>query len=125
MSALTVPWERSLATLGPNITLSQVICGAGWPEHLLLPKGTPEGQTFDLVVMLTDGNEDLVGDEEAGTPQPNCISAPILGGVYHKKYPDRKPLGYPFDRVPFKSFKNLEEYVGMIPNMATTQVKIK
>jgi len=66
-----------------------------------------------------------VGDEEAGLPQPNYISPPILGGVYHKKYPDRKPMGYPFDRVPLHRFKNLEEYVGMIPNMATTQVKIK
>jgi len=121
-SSLTVPWERNLAALGFNVSRKGVICGTGWPEHLLLPKGTPSGQVFDLVVMVTDGKEDIVEDEDVVTPEANCISAPILAGVYRKLYPDRKPMGYPFDRVPFKPSATLEEYVGMIPNMATTQV---
>jgi len=124
-STLTVPWKRSLATLGFNVSLPEAICGCGWPAHLLLPKGTPKGQVFDLVVMLTDGTDDIVGDENVGTPQPNCISAPILAGVYHKFYPDRKPMGYPFDRAPFKQYNSLEEFVSFISNMATTQVEAR
>lgn len=37
------------------------ICGCGWPEHLLLPKGKPEGMKFDVFVMITDYTNDRVG----------------------------------------------------------------
>lgn len=65
-SSLTVPFEQTFRSLD-SIDLSSansaenfVFCGCGWPQHMLLPKGTPEGLLSDLFVMITDNQQDRV-----------------------------------------------------------------
>ena len=36
-------------------------CGCGWPDHMLLPKGTPEGMRFDLFVMISNYADEDIG----------------------------------------------------------------
>lgn len=35
-------------------------CSCGWPEHMLLPKGTHKGMVYELFVMATDYTVDNV-----------------------------------------------------------------
>ena len=70
-------------------------CDCGWPYHLLLPRGKEAGMKFRLMVMLTDHQSDLVGAEKKCGSMSFC-------GVKDADYPDRRPMGYPFDR-PFAS----------------------
>nr|CAQ63323.1 hexamerin precursor [Thermobia domestica] len=63
----------------------------GLPEHLLLPKGKKAGLPFTLFIMVTE-NENNEQDN-VNYKQPF-----ILCGVKEGKYPDTKPMGYPFDR---------------------------
>jgi hypothetical protein len=66
-------------------------CDCGWPYHLLLPRGTRQGMPFRLMVMLTDWLIDRVGADSA------CGSLSFCG-ARDADYPDRRPMGYPFDR---------------------------
>ncbi|ODM97648.1 Phenoloxidase 3 [Orchesella cincta] len=70
-------------------------CNCGWPQHLLLPRGTPGGTDYDLFVIVTDGSKDRVPNLERKT---GCNSALSFCGVLNEKYPDARPMGYPFDR---------------------------
>ena len=65
-------------------------CDCGWPYNLLLPRGTREGMPFRLLVMLTDWSLDEVRDDG------QCGSMSYCGA--RDKYPDRRGMGYPFDR---------------------------
>lgn len=71
-------------------------CKCGWPYTLLLPRGKPAGAAYRLFVMLTPG-EDIVKPDalQAGSNASYC-------GLVDEAYPDRKAMGYPFDR-PFSS----------------------
>lgn len=111
------------------------VCGCGWPQHMLLPRGNPTGQVYDLVVFLTNAQEDAV---QGATPPPptgngnNCREALSFCGRLGQPYPDRKPMGYPWDRNPFtiqnpnggtqRPVDNLDQYVSRIPNMRAIQV---
>lgn len=64
-------------------------CTCGWPYNLLLPRGSAGGMKFRLLVMLTDWNKDLVKQSE-------CGSMSFCGA--RDLYPDRRAMGYPFDR---------------------------
>ncbi len=90
--------------------------------------------------MVTNGDEDLVEDPHA-KPE-TCTAAPIYCGIPNRKYPDARPMGYPFDRYPYmipkeekwslnrlfgfggglRPVETIEEYVTGIPNMGLTQV---
>jgi tyrosinase len=74
--------------------LNDNYCDCGWPYNLLLPRGTAEGMDFKLLVMLTDADQDLVPREDC-----ECGSMSFCGSK--QKYPDTKPMGYPF-HAPFK-----------------------
>lgn len=65
-------------------------CKCGWPYGLLLPRGTREGMGFRLFVMATDWNRDRVRQDSC------CGSFSYCGA--QDFYPDRRPMGYPFDR---------------------------
>lgn len=39
----------------------QAVCMCGWPQHMLLPKGTADGYPFRLFVMISDYKDDKVG----------------------------------------------------------------
>ncbi|KAK8732341.1 hypothetical protein OTU49_007034, partial [Cherax quadricarinatus] len=94
--------------------LHQEIRGCGHPMRLLLPKGTKEGLDFWLDVIVTSG-DDAVHDEltieNHGSTHGYC-------GIHGMKYPDKRPMGFPFDRrIP-------EIGVFKVPNQHGQVVKI-
>lgn len=66
MSSVTIPFERTFRNLDQNrptggTALEQFnFCGCGWPQHMLIPKGTPEGLPVQIFVMVTDYAQDKV-----------------------------------------------------------------
>ncbi|XP_071543965.1 phenoloxidase 3-like [Panulirus ornatus] len=70
-------------------------CGCGWPQHLLLPRGKPEGMAYQLFYMLTDFEKDKVDQTEGIRACKNAVS---FCGVLDAKFPDSRPMGFPFDR---------------------------
>lgn len=65
-SAVTIPFERTFRDLdtsrpqgGEQLTQFN-FCGCGWPQHMLIPKGTPEGMPCQLFVMISNYNNDSV-----------------------------------------------------------------
>jgi hypothetical protein len=143
-SSLTISWPQRLEELERDPNLLTPDCGCGWPQHLLIPKGTPAGLPFDLFLMVTNGEEDAVGVGNGPSQRPaSCRAAPIYCGVPGQLYPDARPMGYPFDRLPYsvhdpvqeadgrlgyspavRMVASVEEYARGIPNSATTQVRI-
>jgi len=67
-------------------------CDCGWPYTLLLPRGTEQGMKFRLLVVITSGDDLLVDDTSK-----ECTSISYCG-LQDEKYPDKRPMGYPFDR---------------------------
>jgi tyrosinase len=65
-------------------------CTCGWPYNLLIPRGTRERMHFRLMVMITDWQKDRVPENGA------CGSMSFCGAK--DRYPDRRGMGYPFDR---------------------------
>lgn len=66
-SSVTIPYERSFRRVGgehlptdPQRLAEFRFCGCGWPAHMLLPKGKPEGMQFELFVMISDYEGDAV-----------------------------------------------------------------
>lgn len=76
-----------------NIPIDDRQCTCGWPYHMLLPKGSAKdaGMPFRLMVMITDAAIDLIAKE------PDCGSLSYCGAK-NNLYPDKRPLGYPFNR---------------------------
>nr|CCA94918.1 hemocyanin subunit d [Euphrynichus bacillifer] len=71
-------------------------CSCGWPEHMLIPRGNSRGMAFQLFVMLTDWEHDNVGGQ-GGTSL--CVDAVSYCGAKDEKYPDKRAMGFPFDRT--------------------------
>ncbi|CAB4478324.1 unnamed protein product [Rhizophagus irregularis] len=81
-------------------------CDCGWPFHLLLPRGRRGGMKFKLLVFISDWSEDEV-------PRiSRCGSISFCASEASEKYPDKKPMGYPFDR-PFKNNSYKETFAGL------------
>jgi hypothetical protein len=65
-SSVTIPFERTFRDLqtnrpGGGVALEQFnFCGCGWPQHMLIPKGTPEGMPCELFVMISNFDDDKV-----------------------------------------------------------------
>lgn len=72
-------------------------CGCGWPQHLLVPRGKPEGMTYQLFVMVTDFEKDKVSQPSSDR---SCANGVSFCGILDGKYPDARPMGFPFDRRP-------------------------
>lgn len=97
---------------------------------MYIPKGMAGGMEFDLFAMITDFEKDKVQD----TPEQERIKEPcnmpyLYCGIPFRKYPDARPLGYPFDRKPYSAgnpgttVNTLEEYVSHVPNTKATVVR--
>lgn len=108
---------------------------SGFPQHLLLPRGNPQGQVYDLVVFLTNTTQDTVantGGVNSNRSNGNCRESLSFCGRLDQAYPDAKPMGYPFDREPFSvqttgglvPVRSLDEYKRSIPNMESIQVLV-
>jgi hypothetical protein len=66
----------------------------GYPERLLLPRGKKGGQAFTFYVILTP----YIKQDENDFKPYNYKSFSSCGVGSGFKYPDDKPLGFPFDR---------------------------
>lgn len=88
-------------------------CDCGWPYNLLIPRGTSEGAEYLLMVMLTDTAYDA---DEIGC----CGSMSYCGA--RDKYPDKRPMGYPFDR---KFNNGIVNTLNSLPNVAFRTIKIQ
>ena len=89
-------------------------CDCGWPYHLLLPRGLAAGMPCRVLVMLTDQQADLAGAEKKCGSMSFC-------GARDALYPDRRRMGYPFDR-PF-ALPVTESLKGHA-HIATREIKI-
>jgi tyrosinase len=122
-SSITIPFERTFRNLAgtdgtPN-TQDFNFCGCGWPQHMLVPKGLPEGLVCDLFVMVSNYDLDRVDQSVEGVP---CSEAASFCGIRDRLYPDKRPMGYPFDRMPRAGADNLATF--LTPNMAVQQCVI-
>lgn len=118
-SSVTGPRPRGYRVLlAENLENEVDYCSCGWPENLLVPKGNPMGMEFALFVMCTDYTQD------APDPVPRhsvCTDAISYCGAKDQKYPDKKPMGYPFDRrISTRTLANF-----LTRNMVLTDVRIK
>lgn len=52
-----------------------------------------------------------------------CDNAFSFCGVRNSRYPDRRPMGYPFDRLPRQGVVTLAQF--LTPNMGVRDVKIR
>lgn len=66
--------------------------GCGFPNNLLIPRGTPEGLSFKLTVMISDETDEGFVDDDEFPRFPMC------GTLNGKKFPDKRAMGFPFDR---------------------------
>ncbi len=89
-------------------------CDCGWPYTLLLPRGTPEGMAFRLVVFCSNAAQDLV------RPSAECGSMSFCGAV--DRYPDTRDMGYPFSR-PFAA--SVADTVLSVPSAAGRSLTIR
>ncbi|XP_049822107.1 phenoloxidase 1-like [Aethina tumida] len=124
-SSVTIPFERTFRNLDNNRptggdALAQFnFCGCGWPAHMLIPKGKPEGFPCELFVMISDIAGDRVNQDESGV----CNDAGSYCGIKDKLYPDRRSMGYPFDRLPRQGVDTLQQF--LTGNMRVQDVSIK
>jgi tyrosinase len=122
-STVTIPFERTFRNLdqrpasGTGET-SFNFCGCGWPAHMLVPKGSTQGIQGELFVMISNYEEDRVNQELTGT----CNDAASFCGIRDRKYPDTKPMGYPFDRLNRQGADTLRTF--LTPNMGVVDVSI-
>lgn len=86
-----------------SITENQV---CGYPEHLLLPKGKPEGMPYSFFVVVTEYNP-----KEFENAKYGCGNG---RGLFYK---DNYPMGYPFDRV-------IDEQEFYVPNFQEKEVLV-
>lgn len=71
-SAVTIPFEQTFRNLETNRPADNItggvqddfnFCGCGWPHHMLIPKGSPEGFASVLFVMVSNLETDWVSAE--------------------------------------------------------------
>jgi tyrosinase len=97
---------------------SDDLCDCGWPYHMLVPRGTEgDGMPFRLCIVLTDAEQDLLGVEK------RCSSVSFCG-ARDSDYPDRKEMGYPFNR-PFKARSIADTLAADLPHLAGKALRIR
>lgn len=112
------------------VSFPYTFIGCGWPHHLLLPRGTTNGMTYDLFVMVTSEPTGNIPFLNQVVDSSGCEISYLYCGVRNQSYPDAKPMNYPFDRLPYsiqsssgpRMVQTLEEYAQGLPNVAISQV---
>lgn len=79
--------------------------------------------TFDLFAMISDYNDDTVNQEF--DENVDCNDSHSFCGLRDRLYPDRRAMGYPFDRRAAKSIGSLADFVSPNSNMALSNVQIR
>ncbi|GJQ85376.1 PPO1 [Trypoxylus dichotomus] len=124
-SSVTIPFERTFRSLDLNRpvggeALQQFnFCGCGWPQHMLIPKGTPEGWPCQVFVMISNFEDDQVVQTTEGI----CNDAMSYCGIKDRLYPDKRSMGYPFDRLPRGNVSTIQEF--LTTNMAVQDCIIR
>ncbi|KAL3279080.1 hypothetical protein HHI36_016594 [Cryptolaemus montrouzieri] len=124
-SAVTIPFERTFRDLetnrpqGGDELAKFNFCGCGWPHHMLIPKGSESGTACQLFVMVSNYNDDRIEQKIEGS----CNDAFIFCGIKDKMYPDRRSMGYPFDREPRDGVNTLQQF--LTPNMRVQDITIQ
>ncbi|XP_054277594.1 phenoloxidase 2-like isoform X2 [Macrosteles quadrilineatus] len=127
-SSVTIPFNRTFRNLEANRPDSGPIleafnfCGCGWPEHMLVPRGTPQGLQCQLFVMISNYENDRVERSTVGGKMCEDAASSYCG-LRDNKYPDKRSMGYPFDRLPRDGVNLLQEFI--TPNMAVVDVSIR
>lgn len=85
---------------------------------MLVPRGTTDGMECHLFVHISDYELDKIDQDLEGA----CTEAAAYCGIRDKKYPDLRPMGYPFDRLPREGVYDLEDF--LTPNMIVQGVRI-
>ncbi|KAJ9596293.1 hypothetical protein L9F63_027082, partial [Diploptera punctata] len=94
-SSVTIPFERTFRDLQSNRP------SGGHSRRLLMP-------TF---VMISNYDDDKINQSTEGA----CADAASYCGIRDKLYPDKRSMGYPFDRVPRSGVNTLQDF--LTPNM--------
>ncbi|CAG5047394.1 unnamed protein product [Parnassius apollo] len=125
-SSVTIPYERTFRSQsdrpgdpGSAEAAQFDFCGCGWPHHMLIPKGTPAGYPMVLFAMVTNWDEDRIEQDLVGT----CNDAASYCGIRDRLYPDRRAMGFPFDRPADPSVTSLNDFLR--PNMAVRDCTIR
>uniref|UniRef100_A0A182MJQ9 Hemocyanin C-terminal domain-containing protein n=1 Tax=Anopheles culicifacies TaxID=139723 RepID=A0A182MJQ9_9DIPT len=124
-SSVTIPYERTFRRVDASNmpgTESFRFCNCGWPDHMLLPKGHANGQPFDLFIMVSDYKDDAVGS--GFNPNEDCNDSHSYCGLRNQLFPDRRAMGFPFDRLPAAEDHLLRDFVGRFSNMSRTVTEI-
>lgn len=101
-------------------TGQQSWCDCGWPYTLLLPRGTADGMEFRLLVLFSSGDDLIMPQHSEG-----CASGSVsYCGLQDENYPDRQPMGYPFDRR-FADGLSISSAIMTYDNMASRTIKIR
>ncbi|KAL0818190.1 hypothetical protein ABMA28_008700 [Loxostege sticticalis] len=126
-STFTIPFEqtfRDLSRQGEDPRRTDLaafnFCGCGWPQHMLVPKGTEAGAPYVLFVMLSNYELDAV--ERNDGRQVTCKEASSFCGLRDSLYPDARAMGFPFDR-PSNTATNIEDFIQ--PNMFLQDITIR
>lgn len=86
---------------------------------MLVPRGvTGDGMACELFVMVTNYEDDRIDQDLQNT----CRDALAYCGIRDRKYPDKRNMGYPFDRLPREGSERLADF--LTPNMHVSQFKI-
>ncbi|EDX06280.1 GD10111 [Drosophila simulans] len=125
-SSVTIPFERTFRNLDANRPAAGTaeelefnFCGCGWPNHMLVPKGLPEGLQCVLFIMVSNYENDRIDQQLVG----RCSDAASYCGVRDRLYPDRQSMGFPFDRLPRSGVDRLVNF--LTPNMSIVDVTIR
>ncbi|XP_050296602.1 phenoloxidase 1-like [Anthonomus grandis grandis] len=124
-SSVTIPFERTYRDLDTSSPVNQQavsqfnFCGCGWPQNMLIPKGTAEGFVCQLFIMISNINDDAINQDITG----QCNDADSYCGIKDKKFPDRRSMGYPFDRMPRDGVDTLQKF--LTPNMRVQDITIR
>ncbi|XP_055610032.1 phenoloxidase 8-like [Uranotaenia lowii] len=124
-SSVTIPYERTFRNIQQSALTGDQgfrFCNCGWPDHLLIPKGTPTGTNYDLFAMVSDYDKDFVLNFDENL---NCNDSHSFCGLRDAKYPDAQNMGFPLDRKFPLEVKELDDFVKKYPNMRSTKVQIK
>lgn len=89
---------------------------------MLVPRGAPEsdngGLACQLFAMVSNFDDDHVEQDLTGT----CSNAMAYCGIRDRLYPDKRNMGFPFDRKATKNDGSLQEF--LLPNMNAIDCKI-
>ncbi|CAL4063450.1 unnamed protein product, partial [Meganyctiphanes norvegica] len=129
-SSITIPDELTFRDLEENPPSEDdppsLFCGCGWPQHLLLPMGRVGGMDFQIFVLISDWELDKV---EGSAGEKACSNAASYCGILNAKFPDARPMGYPFDRKPNTKvnelvIRNFSDFADALPNAIMSDIKI-